>query len=96
MRLPLIDMIPIVGPLVNGVLQGTKVLEITTPTTPKPVEPKVAASTVATSVTGLVMGLLTPVLAKLPAPLRWIAMAILPAMITAAAGYFAPKASATT
>lgn len=95
MRLPLIDMIPVVGPLVNGVLEGTRVVEVTTPATPRPVEPKVVASTVATSATGLVMGLLTPLLAMLPAPLRWLAMAILPALITAVAGYFAPKARAT-
>jgi len=92
MRLPLIDLIPFVGPLVNDVVEGTKVLDIVTPTTPKPVEAKVAASAVATSVTGLLMGLLTPLLNKLPAPLRWVAMAIVPALITALAGYFAPPA----
>ena len=94
MRLPFIDLIPVVGPLVNGVLEGTKVVGITSPSTPRPVEPKVAASTVATSVTGLLMGLLTPLLAKLPAPIRWVAMAIMPALITAVAGYFAPSAAA--
>lgn len=92
MRIPLIDRLPIVGPLVNNIVEGTEVLDIVTPTTPRPVEPKVAASTVATSVTGLVMGLLTPLLNKLPAPIRWIAMAIVPALITALAGYFAPPA----
>lgn len=92
MRLPLIDHIPFVGPLVNDVVEGTKVLDVVTPATPKPVEPKVAASAVATSVTGLLMGLLTPLLNKLPAPIRWIAMAILPALITGLAGYFAPPA----
>jgi len=91
-RLPFIDRLPIVGPLVNDIVDGTRVLDVVTPTTPRPVEPKVAVSTVATSVTGLVMGLLTPLLAKLPAPIRWIAMAILPALITALAGYFAPPA----
>ena len=91
MRLPLIDRLPIVGPLVNDIVDGTRVLDVVTPTTPKPVEPKVAASAVATSVTGLVMGLLTPLLNKLPAPIRWIAMAVLPALITGLAGYFAPS-----
>jgi hypothetical protein len=91
-RLPLIDRLPIVGPLVNDVVEGAKVFDVVTPTTPQPVEPKVAASTVATSATGLVMGLLTPLLNRLPAPIRWVTMAILPAIITAAAGYFAPPA----
>ena len=91
MRLPLIDRLPIVGTLVNDIVDGTRVLDVVTPTTPKPVEPKVAASTVATSVTGLVMGLLTPLLNKLPAPIRWIAMAIIPALITGLAGYFTPS-----
>lgn len=92
MRIPLIDRLPIVGPLVNDIVEGTKVLDVVPTTSPRPVEPKVAASTVATSVTGLVMGLLTPLLNKLPAPIRWIAMAIVPALITALAGYFAPPA----
>lgn len=93
MRIPGIDLIPGIGPLVNGVLAGTKVISVTTPTTPRPVEPKVIATTTATTITGLLMGLLTPLLNMLPAPIRWIAMAILPALITAIAGYFAPPAT---
>ena len=91
MRLPLIDRLPIVGTLVNDIVDGTRILDVVTPPTPRPVEPKVAASAVATSVTGLLMGFLTPLLNKLPAPIRWITMAILPAIITATVGYFTPS-----
>ena len=92
----ILRVIPFIGPLLTGILDGTKVVQVATPATPNPVEPKVVASTVATSIVGLLMGLLTPLLAKLPAPLRWLATAILPALATAAAGYFAPKASPVT
>jgi VIT1/CCC1 family predicted Fe2+/Mn2+ transporter len=95
MNLNILRPVPFIGPLLGGILNGTKVLQVTTPAVPNPVEPKVIATTAATSITGLLLGVLTPLLTKLPAPVRWVASAILPGLITAATGYFAPKAART-
>ena len=90
MRIPLIDNIPIVGPLVNDVVDGTTPLGGGPVKKPAAVEAKVAAATIATSAVTLVMAFAGPLLAKLPAPLRWLVQWALPPIVTAVAGYLAP------
>lgn len=85
-RIPFIDKIPIIGPVVNDVVDGTTPLGGGEVKSPAGVETKVTAATMAS----FVMALLAPLLAKLPPPIGWIAALILPPIVTAIAGYFAP------
>jgi hypothetical protein len=93
MRIPLIDNIPILGPLINNVVDGTTPIGVkdgNPPQQPAGVETKVAVSTVATSIASVVLSLLAPVINKWPAPIRMLANLFLPALVSAIAGYFAP------
>lgn len=90
LRIPIIDRLPIIGPLINDIVDGTKVVGAGPAPVPAVVETKVVAATGATAVSGFVLALLGPYLLKLPTPVRWIVKFIVPTLITAAAGYLAP------
>lgn len=94
MRLPFVDKLPFIGTLVNDVMDGTIPIVIApkagSDALPVVVEAKVAAATIATAAATVVLALLGPLLARLPAPLRAIVTLALPPLVTAAVGWLAP------